>query len=80
MLGVLLWSCLHLSGLHATLAGVILAIVTPTRPPANLGALLAQAEAVLKDELRDQRQGVVWHGPSEPSAAATSTASVSPAS
>src|SRR5690606_28227986 len=38
--GVILWFFLHESGLHATLAGVILAVLIPTRPPANLRALL----------------------------------------
>ena len=52
LLGIVLWSCLHGAGLHATLAGVILAVVTPTRPPANLAALMAQAEAVLQEELQ----------------------------
>jgi Na+:H+ antiporter, NhaA family len=32
ILGVVLWFCLHEAGLHATLAGVILALVAPTRP------------------------------------------------
>jgi len=32
LVGVVLWACLHGSGLHATLAGVILAAVTPARP------------------------------------------------
>jgi len=50
VLGVVLWVCLHEAGLHATLAGVILAIVTPTRPPANLGALMAQAQSVIQAE------------------------------
>lgn len=66
LLGVALWSCLHGSGLHATLAGVIVAAVTPTRPPANLRALLAQAEAVLHDSLHEADGGVLRHGPSEP--------------
>jgi NhaA family Na+:H+ antiporter len=66
VLGVVLWICLHGSGLHATLAGVILAIVTPTRPPANLRALLAQAEAVIRVETKRRDEGVMQHGPSEP--------------
>ncbi|MDQ3566294.1 MAG: Na+/H+ antiporter NhaA [Pseudomonadota bacterium] len=66
VLGVLLWSCLHISGLHATLAGVILAVVTPTRPPGNLAALMSQAEAVFRHELRVSREKVLRHGPSEP--------------
>ncbi|MGE0801930.1 MAG: Na+/H+ antiporter NhaA [Lautropia sp.] len=64
--GVLLWIALHASGLHATLAGVIVALVTPTRPPANLRALMAQAESVLSAEMRSARSGVLRHGPSEP--------------
>jgi NhaA family Na+:H+ antiporter len=66
VLGVLLWGCLHLSGLHATLAGVILAVVTPTRPPGNLESLLSQAEAVFRYELQTSRERVLRHGPSEP--------------
>jgi len=66
VLGALLWVLLHASGLHATLAGVIVAIVTPTRPPANLGALLSQAEAVLSTEMRTAQKRVLRHGPSEP--------------
>jgi NhaA family Na+:H+ antiporter len=66
VLGVVLWACLHGAGLHATLAGVLLAIATPTRPPPNLGALMAQAEAVLDHERRHAGD-VMRHGPSEPS-------------
>jgi NhaA family Na+:H+ antiporter len=66
VLGIALWVCLHGAGVHATLAGVILAVVTPTRPPANLKALMAQAETVLGDELRYGRERVLRHGPSEP--------------
>lgn len=64
--GVLLWAALHASGLHATLAGVIVALVTPTRPPPNLRALLAQAEAVISAEVGAARGKVMRHGPSEP--------------
>jgi NhaA family Na+:H+ antiporter len=66
VLGVILWICLHEAGLHATLGGVILAIVTPTRPPANLRALMAQAEAIIQAETRLAREAVMRHGPSEP--------------
>lgn len=66
LLGIVLWGCLHGAGLHATLAGVILAVVIPTRPPANLAALMAQAEAVLQEELEVSREKVLRHGPSEP--------------
>jgi NhaA family Na+:H+ antiporter len=66
IVGVALWACLHGSGLHATLAGVILAAVTPTLPPANLRALLAQAEAVFRAEMKGAGDAVMRHGPSEP--------------
>ncbi|WP_063776608.1 Na+/H+ antiporter NhaA [Microvirga massiliensis] len=66
VLGVVLWACVHESGLHATLAGVILAVVTPTRPPANLRALMAQAETVIRAETRRANEAVMRHGPSEP--------------
>jgi NhaA family Na+:H+ antiporter len=66
LLGIALWAFLHEAGLHATLAGVILAVVTPTRPPANLRALLAQAETVLGAEMRHTGEAVLRHGPSEP--------------
>lgn len=66
VLGIVLWFCLHEAGLHATLAGVILAIVTPTRPPANLNALMAQAQSVIQAETNLAREDVMRHGPSEP--------------
>ncbi len=63
--GLALWFFLHESGLHATLAGVILAVLIPTRPPANLSALLAQAATVI--HLEDSHTGEAMRsGPSEP--------------
>ena len=66
LMGVILWICLHRSGLHATLAGVVLAMATPTRPPANLRVLMAQAESVISAELGRSGERVLKHGPSEP--------------
>jgi NhaA family Na+:H+ antiporter len=66
VLGIVLWVLLHHSGLHATLAGVVLALVTPTRPPANLAALNAQAEMVIQTETRRLGEGAMHEGPSEP--------------
>jgi len=63
--GIVLWFFLHEAGLHATLAGVILAVLIPIRPPANLKALLAQAATVIHEE--DLHRGEAMHtGPSEP--------------
>lgn len=65
VLGIVLWFLLHETGLHATLAGVILAVLIPTRPPANLNALLAQAATVI--HLEDRQTGQAMRsGPSEP--------------
>jgi Na+:H+ antiporter, NhaA family len=63
--GAALWFFLHEAGLHATLAGVILAVLIPARPPANLKALLAQAATVI--HLEDSHAGEAMRpGPSEP--------------
>jgi NhaA family Na+:H+ antiporter len=64
VLGIVLWALLHLSGIHATLAGVFLAIVTPTRPPPNLRVLVAQAHSVIDGESDRTGNGQSWSGPS----------------
>ncbi|MEO8537180.1 MAG: Na+/H+ antiporter NhaA [Betaproteobacteria bacterium] len=65
LLGCALWYCVHAGGLHATLAGVVIAMVVPTRPPPNLRALHAQAEMILTSEVARGRE-VLRHGPSAP--------------
>lgn len=52
LLGLVLWFCIYQGGIHATLAGVILAAVMPTRPPPNFRALIAQAEGIVLQEAR----------------------------
>ncbi|PWQ93819.1 Na+/H+ antiporter NhaA [Leucothrix arctica] len=70
--GVLLWVFIYAAGVHATLAGVILAIFIPTRPPPNLKALVAQANAILAADMR-YGGDVLRDGPSLPALNAIDT-------
>jgi NhaA family Na+:H+ antiporter len=65
LLGIALWACVHAGGLHATLAGVVLAAFIPTRPPPDYRTLMIQADSILAVEA--QHGGEQYrHGPSEP--------------
>lgn len=63
--GIVLWAALQAGGLHATLAGVVLAMFVPTRKPPDLDVIMAQANAVLTTEAGRIAEGVLTRGPSE---------------
>jgi NhaA family Na+:H+ antiporter len=65
LLGVALWAFVHAGGLHATLAGVVLALFIPTRPPPDLRALTVQATTILTAEAKRSAE-VLRRGPSPP--------------
>ena len=58
ILGVALWACVHACGLHATLAGVVLAFFIPTRRPPDLRVLTAQATAIIATEARREAEAL----------------------
>ncbi len=52
ILGIFLWFCIFESGLHATLAGVITAILIPVRSSANLMLIAEQTTIIFDREIR----------------------------
>jgi NhaA family Na+:H+ antiporter len=65
LVGVALWACVYAGGLHATLAGVVLALFIPTRQPADLTALMVQANTIITAEAAHSGE-VLRQGPSLP--------------
>jgi NhaA family Na+:H+ antiporter len=65
VVGALLWAALLAAGVHATLAGVVLALFIPTRDPPNLRALMEQADAILTAEAEHSGEAL-RRGPSAP--------------
>ena len=63
--GIALWACVYAGGVHATLAGVVLAMFIPTRPPPDYKALMVQADAILAAEASHGHEAL-RSGPSEP--------------
>ena len=63
--GVALWACVHAGGLHATLAGIVLAALIPTRPPPDIKTLAMQADAILSSEAQHRAEHY-RAGPSTP--------------
>lgn len=64
VLGLMLWFFLHEGGIHATLAGVILALCVPTRPPVNFKTLNVQIQKIFKAEIQFRSERLREHGPS----------------
>lgn len=67
ILGVILWYFIHESGLHATLAGVITAILIPSRPKGNLIGIASQTNVIFEHEITrikdaDNSQESIRHG------------------
>jgi NhaA family Na+:H+ antiporter len=56
IVGVLLWLAIHASGIHATLAGILLAMTIPARPaftPATFERRIEELEVAFREDRRD---------------------------
>ena len=64
IVGLILWFCMYNSGIHATLAGVILAFALPSKSDVNLGefgAWLGQRAQALDDTYDDEHHVLGQH-------------------
>jgi len=55
ILGVVLWAFVQASGLHATLAGVLMAAMIPSRRTANVEEVAAQAAMLARETQRESK-------------------------
>ncbi|MDE0772239.1 MAG: Na+/H+ antiporter NhaA [Salibacteraceae bacterium] len=67
VLGLVLWFFIFQSGLHATLAGVITAILIPARRRGNIVGIATQSSIIFEDEIQrikdsDNSQESIRHG------------------
>lgn len=56
ILGFFLWFFVHESGLHATLAGILIAVIIPARKDVKVADIAAQTSAIMRHELNSNNE------------------------